>query len=861
MGALIFKDLFSPKSVGIIGDFSNPHCRAFTLIDNLRIPEIENFYKIEFDIEKIKSFTHNVDLLIITVPLKDIPDIIDNLKNVKIKNVIITSGKNTIDDDFYEGLIIERLKKRNIKLLGLHSFGFMCVNKDLNISLFPDLPEKGDIAFISQSGSVIHSIIDITRERGIGFSYIIDLGTLAGIDFGDAIDYLAYQHDVKTILLFIENLKHPRKFLSAVRAVAKVKPVIIVKTGKSEVSKKIIKFSTGKTPGEDIVYDIAFRRAGAVRVNDFAELFICGDILSKKKISYGEKLCIISNAKTLNILISDILDEKGFSLPELSENLKEKLKKIISENQLLINPIDLTMNADNKIIVDTIEKCFFSEEFQTIMVVLLLNRYIDPVFIIKTTKEFMKKYRKCKIIYICIGGTSSDRARLKELQTDDILVFFNIEYAVNSYYYSIKYFRSLEKQIAFTPSFDKDILYNKDEVERFIENLIEKNKFILSDFESKKILSSYGIDVNETYICTTFEEAKSIVKNLGYPVVLKMDEFIKGEKGYKYINNDETLNHFYKKLNEIISKKNIKTKLNIQKMIFDIDFEFRIGMETDIEFGPYIYLSYKGGFNKVIMLPPLNRFLAQRLIAKLKDFDKLKQKNLVDIPELEEILVRISHLISNHSEIFRIIIDPVLISNKKIHIVNAFIELKESKVKAPQHLAIRPYPSEYEFHEVLPDGTPVFIRPIKPEDEPLHIEFFYSLSRQTQYYRFFTYTSKITHEQIALFTHVDYDREIAIVAIIKENEKDKIIGVNRLSYIPYEDKYEFAIVVTDAWQGRGVAKILMEKLIFIAKDRKIKKIYGTVLAENRKMLNFVKKFGFKIIGYEGDTVYIMLEVD
>ncbi len=860
MGALIFKDLFNPKSVAIIGNFSNPHCRAFTLIDNLNIPEIENFFKIEFDLEKIKSFKNNVDLLIITVPLKDIPDIIDNLGNIKVKNLIITSGKITIDDDFYEGLIIEKIKRKNIKLLGIHSFGFMCVNKNLNISLFPDLPAKGDIAFISQSGSVIHSIIDITKERGIGFSYIIDLGTLAGIDFGDAIDYLAYQNDVKTILLFVENLKHPRKFLSAVRAVAKVKPVIIVKTGKSEIGKKIIKFSTGKTPGEDIVYDIAFRRAGAVRVNDFTELFICGDILSKKKISYGEKLCIISNAKTLNIFISDILEEKGFKLQDLSQDLKDELKKIIINNHLIINPIDLTMNADNKMIVDTIEKCFFSEEFQTLMVVLLLNRFIDPVFIIKTTKEFMKKYRKCKIIYICIGGTSTERARLKELQTEDILIFFNIEYAVNSYYYSIKYFRSLEKQIAFTPSFDKDILYDKEKTAVYIKSLIEKDKLILSDYESKQILSLYGINVNETYICSNFKEAKEIVGKLGFPVVLKLDEFIKGEKGYKYINNEETLNHFYKKLNEIIKNRKIRTKFNIQKMIFDVDFEFRIGMETDIEFGPYIYLSYKGGFNKVIMLPPLNRFLAQRLIAKLKDFERLKQKNLISLLELEEILVRISHLISNHSEIYRIIIDPVLVSNKKIHIVNAFIELKETKVKAPQHLAIRPYPSEYEFHEKLPDGTEVFIRPIRPEDEPLHIEFFYSLSRQTQYYRFFTYTSQITHEQIAMFTHVDYDREIAIIALIKENGKDKIIGVNRLSYIPYEDKYEFAIVVTDKWQGTGIGRILMEKLIYIAKDRNIKKIYGTVLAENRKMINFVKKFGFKIIGYEGDVVYIMLEL-
>ena len=854
MGAIAFKNLFNPKVIGIIGNFTNPVCSGNLFLRNLYSSNVENVYKINYDLKEIENFNKDLDLLILTVPLKEIPDILDCIK-VKIRYALITSGRVNIDDDFYEGLILERLKRKNIILIGFRSLGFIAVNKGLNISQFEDTPEKGEIALISQSGAIINTIIEITKERNIGFSYVVDLGTLGGIDFADAIDYLAYQPEVKCLLLFMVNLKNPRKFLSSVRSVAKTKPVIVLKVGKSDLSVNIIKYHTGKIPGRDFVYDNAFRRAGAVRVNDFMELIVCGDILSKNKILYGEKLCVISNSRTTNIFVADLLSEKGLKFHPPSENLKKEIKRLIHSEIGILNPIDLTMEAEDEIIIKTLERYALSEEFQTIMVILLLNKRINPLKIVESTKNLPEKNRKCKIIYVFIGKPEIEKRKILSLQNENILIFFNLIYALNFYYHVIRYYRSLEKMYAFTPSFDKSLNYDKDSTENLISNFIEKNKLILSDSESKKILKNYGLKVHETYIVESYDEAKEVISKIGYPVVIKSDEFIKGVKSYKFINDDKSLKFAVDNL-LVYSK-----RLNIQKMIFDVDFEFRIGVETDIEFGPYIYLSLKGGFNKKIMLPPLNRFLAQRLIAKIEEFENLKKKGLVDLTDLEEILVRISYLISNHAEIDNLILDPVIVSGKKFYIVNAFIRLKETKLKAPQHLAIRPYPKEYEFYETLPDGTQIFIRPIRPEDEPMHVEFFYSLSRQTQYYRFFTYTPKITHEQVAMFTHVDYDREIAIVAIINENGKDKIIGVNRLSYIPYEDRYEFAIVVTDKWQGKGVAKILMEKLFFIARDRKIKKIYGTVLAENRRMLNFVKKFGFKVIGFEGEVVYIMAEVE
>ena len=852
MGVTFFKKLFNPEVIGIIGNFSSSYCSGNLFIKNIQSSNVSEIYKLNKD--NLKNFKKNLDLLIVTLPLKEIPDVIDNLSHIKIENMLISSGRISIDDDFYEGLIIEKLKKRNIKLIGFRSFGFVANNINLNVSQFDELPEKGEIALISQSGAIINTIIELTKGRKIGFSYLIDLGTLAGIDFGDAIDYLAYQPDVKCVLLFVVSLKNPRKFLSAVRAVAKFKPIIVLKIGKSPTSIEIIKFHTGKLPGNDFVYDNAFRRAGAVRVNDLAELIFCGDILSKNKIYYGEKLAVISNSRTANIFVTDILHEKGLKLVQPTKELSYSLKELLHEQIEILNPLDLTMEADDNLIIEGVKKLFFSEEFQTIMLILVLNKKIDPVNIIKETKKFMEKFKKCKIIYILIGKPSCPKREIMSLQGDDALIFFNLIYAINFYYHTIRYYRSIEKLYAFTPSFDKTLNYDKNSAEKYIEELINSEKLVLSDSESKKLLNFYGIETHPTYIVRDFNEAKKVIEKIGYPVVLKTDEFIKGVKGYKYINDDETLKLYIEKL--LI----YSSTLNIQKMVFDIDFEFRIGVETDIEFGPYIYLSFKGGWEKRIMLPPLNRFLAQRLIYKFNEFEELKKKGLIDVPKLEEILVRLSFLICNHSEISNIVIDPVILSEKKFYIVNSFIKLKPTEVKAPSHLSIRPYPSEYEFWEKLPDGTEIFIRPIRPEDEPMHLEFFYSLSRETQYYRFFTYTSKITHEQIAMFTHVDYDREIAIIAIIKENGKEKIIGVNRLTFIPYENRYEFAIVVTDAWQGKGVAKILMEKLFYIAKDRKIKRIYGTVLAENRRMLNFVKKFGFKVIGFEGDTVYIMVEL-
>lgn len=296
----------------------------------------------------------------------------------------------------------------------------------------------------------------------------------------------------------------------------------------------------------------------------------------------------------------------------------------------------------------------------------------------------------------------------------------------------------------------------------------------------------------------------------------------------------------------------------LEEHIENIELVLQAGIKTDKQFGPYIFLGLGGKYKDIhneisIMLPPLNRFLAKRLIEKSYIHKFLS--NLGVVEELEEILIKLSYLSSDFPEIVELTIDPLVCSNKKFFSLECSVKIKKSNIKPPKHFVIAPYPNQYEFREKARNGVDVFIRPIMPEDESMHLKFFYSLSKETNYYRFFSYRKKLSHEQLASFTQIDYSREIAIVAIVNINGEDEIIGVNRLVFYPNENKYEFAIVVTDKWQSQGIGHILMEKLIYIAKDKGIKEIYGSVLAINHKMINFCKKFGFKIVSSDGEIIY------
>jgi acetyltransferase len=379
---------------------------------------------------------------------------------------------------------------------------------------------------------------------------------------------------------------------------------------------------------------------------------------------------------------------------------------------------------------------------------------------------------------------------------DDIPVFSSLEETLKAYYYSERYRYKLTKLMAIPPLFDDAAPVHKGRARQLVAPFLKTEPSPLPETVARDLLGIYGI--HGTTVSTVAED----------PVGL-------------------TLNSSW-----------------------------------DPEFGPFIALGLGGScarFNPdiAIMLPPLNPLLARRMIDKSPAGPILKTYPL---EKLIELLLRFSTLLCDFAELRQAGIELQCDRQGNLRLTRAALEVATSSIEPPRHLVIMPYPSQYQFHETLANGTRVLIRPIKPEDEEKHFAFFHSLSRQTNYYRFFSYRKKLTHEQITRFTQIDYDREMAIIALVEENGKEKTIGVNRLVYYPRDDRYEFALVVTDDWQDKGVGKVLMEKLISIARDRGIKTIYGNILAENNRMIQFCRRFGFKEYQSEGEVVLVKLEL-
>ncbi len=875
--------LFNPRTIGLLGRFDCRACQEQVVYKNLRGSRGKQVLMINLDgcggencwfknrgpcYASLDAIPEEIDLLIVSLPLAEIPAILSAVGEFRVKNMIITRGGRVSEGESHEQEIIAAARKNNVRLLGFKSFGLIVPGHRFNTSFFETAPADGKIALISQSGAIISSILDLAAEKGVGFSHVVSLGSLVDVDFGDVIDYLGWEYNVRCILLYIENLHNVKKFLSACRSVSMIKPIVAIKGGKNDLAREVIEKHTSHLAGDDKVYDTALRRAGVIRVETIDELLAAGISLSPQNLTAGENLGIITNSGGLGVLAVDRLADRQLSLGMLSEKLEDSLQKHLQPYSAGLNPICISSEADSRRFIDMIRVSLLEGDFDTLMVVMVLSGWLDPERIVNEVRATAAEQR-VKMIYVWLANRGDYAARAVELEDAANSIFFSVEEAVNAYYYGMRYYSKLKKVVIVPPRFNRVLEYNSRRAGELIDSRCGKEALLLSESASKEILGTYCLPVNETFVVYSLEQGKERAHSLGYPLVLK--------------NNDPA--HYYKSdfhgvhlalydrgaLEQAWAKLEAAVGLpgphgfTVQRMIEPGRFELNLGMRTDLEFGPYIFLGMSGllarkRIEEAVILPPLNRLLAGKLIEK-SWLESCRRWLPFEIEKLEEILVRLSQLAIDFSQIQEVDINPLMISDNNFYIVDAKIVLQDRGLKSPDHLAITPYPNQYESHAVLRDGTEVLIRPIRPEDAEAHYAFISSFSRETSYYRFFSFEKELADEQMTRFTQIDYDREMAIIAVVERGGRELTIGVNRLVYYAHSDEYEFAIVVADEWQQSGIGSILMEKLIAISKDRKLKSIYGLVLSDNYKMLNFVKKFGFQIAGYEDDMVRIELDLE
>ncbi|MBW1710508.1 MAG: bifunctional acetate--CoA ligase family protein/GNAT family N-acetyltransferase [Deltaproteobacteria bacterium] len=727
----------------------------------------------------------------------------------------------------------------------------------------------GNLAFVSQSGAICSSIHDYAIREKIGFSHFISIGSMLDVDFGDMINYLGDDPNVGSIVLYVENLTNTRKFMSAARAVSRIKPIVVLKSGKYAAGARAAASHTGAMAGEDAVYDAAFKRAGIVRVDTIGDLFDCAELLSKQPIPKKPGLGIITNAGGPGVMATDFLASRGLEPVNLSADTMEKLNEFLPSFWSHGNPIDMLGDAKPARFKKTIEVCLEDPEIKGLITIFVPQAVIMADEMAKALVETLEG-RSFPIFTVWMGGDGVEGGR-RICNEAGIPTYETPESAVAAFMYMYSYARNLEALQEVPPSLPNNLEYNQTKATQIIETSLNEGYSLLTEFESKTLLESYGIPVNTTRLATSQEEAVQLAQEIGYPVVMKIhskDIIHKSDVNGVQLNlvDEDAVKRAYEAIMTGAFEYNPRAEVSgvsIQSMLIHSGIELILGSKKDADFGPVILFGMGGVMtnilsDKAIALPPLNRLLARRLMENTKVFKMLqgyRHYPPFNIMLLEEILIRLSQLVIDYPEIIELDINPLVLTESEAWAVDARVILADSEVASPHHLVISPYPSEFETVAEIKEGRKISVRPIKPEDAPLLIDLSSNLSPRTIYMRFFSPMKSLSRDMLMRLTQVDYDRDIVLVAFNKEQSKEKLIGVCRLMGNSDLNKAEMAILTVDAWQGRGVGALLLERCINIAQKRGFQSIDGVVLPENTEMLGLARKLGFTIQRIPGETQY------
>ncbi len=888
MGIYNLEKIFDPLSIAVVGASEKSDSIGSAVVTNLIqggykgkiIPVNPGYRKIHgFDaFGSMDSVEEEVDLAVIATPIATVPGIVETSveKGVKAAVILSAGGREAGDKGReIESEIKAKAENRGLRILGPNCLGVIATGTNLNASFASQMPSAGRIAFVSQSGAICTAMLDLSLKENIGYSYFISTGSMLDIDFGDIIDYLGNAPQVDSILLYIESLKSFRKFMSAARAVSRLKPIIALKAGRSEAGSRAAASHTGSMTGEDAVYDAAFKRAGITRVRTLGEFFDCAELLAKQKPPAGPKVVVITNAGGPGVMAADSISDAGLNMPPLPEKIEKRLDEILPPFWSGGNPVDILGDAGVERYAETIRCCFDTGEFDGMLVIVNPQAMTDPDTLAEKLGDILKD-RPYLVVTSLMGGKEMEKA-VKLLNEAGLPTYGTPERAVKAFMYLHQYAGNLEELQEIPPKMMKALKVDYERAFSLIQSRLEQGDGFMTEVESRQLLKAYGIPVNPLMVASSAEECVRLAEEIGFPVVIKIlspDIVHKTDAGgvATGLRSPESVSEAYLRLHDSARRYAPGADLKgvtIQPMIEGSGLECFLGGKMDANFGPVVMFGMGGIYTEVLKdtaigLPPLNRLLARRLMEKTRVFKLLKgyrNRRGVDLVHVEEVLVRFSELLIDFPEIDEADLNPVLFSEGSPCAVDARISLKRREISSPMHMVISPYPEEYECHLTTEEGRSVFLRPIKPEDAPMLENLFERLSQTTVYYRFFGAMKSISHKMLARFTQIDYDREIAMAAFdFNGRAGDEILAVGRIIGDPDGRRGEFAIVVGDPWQGQGIGAAVLQKCIEIAKERGFEYIEGPVLAENRKMLKLGRKLGFQTTQREGEEYRLRLDL-
>ncbi|SEN14290.1 bifunctional acetate--CoA ligase family protein/GNAT family N-acetyltransferase [Nitrosomonas marina] len=866
--------LFAPAAVAVFGASQRSEAVGTRLYENLLHADFSGaVYAINPKYERlgdetcyasIEQIHEKIDLAVITTPARTVPEIVRQCGEHGVRAAVVVSagfGEGKGEGAHLQQQVLQQAGQYRMRILGPNCLGIMRPERRLNATFSNSMAQAGSLALVSQSGALCTAILDWADARHIGFSAVVSLGGAADIDFGDILDYLALDPKTRSILLYVEGIHQARRFISGLRVAARFKPVVVVKVGRHKEGSRAVVSHTGAMVGEDDVFDAALQRTGAVRVMTIEQLFAAAQLLATHQRVKNNRLAIVTNGGGPGVMATDRAVDLGISVATLSEDTINKLNEALPGQWSHGNPVDVLGDAPPERYQTAVQACLLDENVDGVLTMLTPQAMTKPEAVARLLVELKRNAHK-PLLACWMGETQVKYARelFARYQLPD---FQTPEASVEAFAYLNNYHKNQQLLMQVPGPLSSRVKADTEGARLIADGVLSKHRTLMNLLESQALLTAFGMPVNTAILARSANEALVAAESIGFPVALKIqspDIIHKSDVHGVRLNviDAYSIRHAYTDL--IAGVKAVRSDIcidgvTVEKMISKPHGrEIIIGVVRDPVFGPVISFGLGGTAvevlrDRAVALPPLNSFIARALIRQTRVSELLEEYRdypAANLDALEHVLRCVSNMVCELPCLKELDINPLLIDDAGATVLDARIVIdSETKLLSQyEHMAIYPYPSELKTKWQLADGTDIVIRPIRPEDAKIEQDFVRRLSPRAKYFRFMQTLQTLTPEMLVRFTQIDYDREMAFIAVVEQAGEEIETGVARYTANPDGETCEFALVVDDRWQHKGIGTHLMNALIQVAAARGLQYMQGEVLADNVDMLNLVLALGF-----------------
>lgn len=877
--------IFTPQSVAVIGATTREGSVGATILRNLiQTPFGGTIYPVNpkrAEVMGLKAYPsiadvpHTVDLAVIVTPAATVPGVVENCVAAGVKGAIVISagfGEHGKAGKELESQIA-KIALGKMRIIGPNCLGVMNPVGGLNATFAAGMALPGNVGFISQSGALCTAILDWSLKENVGFSAFVSAGSMLDVNWGDLIYYLGDDPHTQSIVIYMESIGDARSFLSAAREIAFSKPIIVIKAGRTAQAAKAAASHTGALAGSDDVLDAAFRRCGVLRVDSIAELFDMAELLAKQPRPRGPRLTILTNAGGPGVLATDALVSNGGELAKLSTETLARLDSILPPHWSHGNPIDVLGDAGADRYGAAFEAASANFNSDGILVVLTPQGMTDPTAVAERLCAANRPKDK-PILASWMGGRTMEKGNAI-FNAAGIPVFPFPDSAAKRFQMMWQYSTNLNRlyEMPEDTNAEGSACATCRDAEQFLQQIRDSGRTLLTEAESKELLALYEIPTVPTHVAHSADAAAQKAREMGFPVVLKLHSLKITHKtdvgGVKLdLTGEAQVRRAYAEIEKAVQEKAGPGRfqgVTVQPMIPREGYELILGCSIDEQFGPVIMAGTGGQLVEVykdrsLALPPLTTNLARQMLERTKIFEALKGmrgRAPVDLGALDGVIVRFSQLVAELPCIKEIDINPLLVSPQRILALDARVVLHDKAVPAEQlpRTAIRPYPSKYISTCALKDGSTVTLRPIRAEDEPHMVDFHAALSERTVRLRYLysiPLAQRIDHRRLTRVCFIDYDREMALVAEHQSADRGKeIVAVGRLTKLHDVNGGKVFLVVSDVWQGLGLGRELLARLMQVARNEKLNRIYAEAALDALGAIHLLKNAGFQFASGEG----------